>query len=372
MMKPNEEMRLHISRVVTETPSYFYSLKIIFERTRALVKNLGTPVVIELSSCPLQEILSRLPKDIRLPVSAVSKDELIIMIGSKNDANYFRSPHVPRSTMRSILGAGVSLIAESPRQIDSLISLRGRRNVRSVGVSLALSSVLQDRQNLIDCKEVHLGMSYAQVVESISKLANAEIELGGLAVNFKKKFKKNYSEKILIEIIKTLERLEIQTGYKFKRLHLGEWFGAENAEQSGKAYRTHIKKISQRLNVYHTGGQSIFEQAGILATKVVDILNADGTRCAICDASIANAFIATRAASGLRNNTEFLVYPQREVGETIVVGASGIDGDVFATVPYNIQPEDLLLKENMGGFARTYSPHALCGLGPAKSFILVE
>lgn len=356
-----------------QTPAYYYAPNIIADDMAAIRARLGGQVVMSLTACPLQEMLSRLPEEARFGVVTASRSEMNMVAAWQSDHAYVGLPGLDSQLGRAILGMGHRLIAESPAQIKMMAALRGRRTLK--GVILAVNPSL-----VMDGVTSHRGMQARALKEAVDLAREHGVEIDGLSLAWSGRFQPDRA----IQALAGMRGLMVETGAAFgrplSRLIMGEWTDVLTTAQDVAGYKVMVEHGPEQEIVIHQGGQSLFERCGVLVTKVVDTQPCYGSQRAVCDASILTAQPAVQSASGRMASIRHLngtgvpadFMPQKDQGPTsTLVGATGIDGDVFGTVPFSVAPGDLLAIENMGAYARTMSPSGALG-GESAAALLFD
>lgn len=343
------------------TPGYYYSVDQTARNIRAVKAAFGTELIVELTACPLQQMLSRLPSDCRFGVVTASRPEMNMVVAWETEHAYVRYPGLDQPLARAVIGAGHRLIAETPSQIDLLAKLKGKRALKPAVLSVNPASVGGPAG-------IH-GMDRPTVMDAISRAAAADVAIDGLSLAWSGAFDADTAIACLHGLAALAAEIGETHGATMETLIMGEWLDADTDPQIA-AYRDAIAKISGPTNVVHMAGASVFKNAGVLVTKVVDIVPHLGGAKAICDASLANAFQGTEAAGPRHNPDDLATLQPCAPGTTAtIVGASGLSGDVFGQLDSTLRPGECLVMRNMGAFARTMTPAGLQGRDTAPSFL---
>lgn len=347
-----------------KTPGYYYSVDVMAADMRTLQAVLGTPLVMQLSACPLPDVLSRLPEDVRFGVVSASRAEMNMVIAWATEHAYVHAPALDPQLARAVLGAGHRAIVETPRQIALLAELRGRRVVKPVLLGLDMS-VLGEEGN-------GRGLDRDGALVAVDAAREAGIAIGGVALLRREAFHAGRACASVHAAAALVSELEARAGASMSTLLLGEWTGTLGDEDGLALYRAAIATLPPHLQPLHEAGDAVFGRAGVFVTRVVDTVRVGPVQRAICDATLASAFLLSEAAgSQRRGGAPAVLDPAAEgPGATLVEGGSGLPGDRYGTIAGPVATGELVVIPDAGAWCRTYAPGALKGLGAAPSFLL--
>lgn len=352
---------------VLKTPAYYYSVDRIAQDMRAVRALLGTPLIMQLSACPLPDVLSRLPEDARVGVVSSSRPEMNMIIAWATEHAYLHALNLDPQLARAALGAGHRVIIETPRQISLLAELRGRREVKPVLLGLHPMAFNGGGGG-------HRGLDRAGVIAAIDAALAADIVIGGVAVMQRGMFDAELALHNLSALNDLIDDIEAKLDAQLSTVLLGEWTGVYDDSAGLQAYRAALASLPPHRLALHEAGDMIFARAGVFVTRVVDSLRIGESDRAICDASLASALLLSEAAGGQRRGGQVMVLTAAagEARDTVIVGESGQPGDVFGILPQTLAAGDLLVIPDAGAWCRTYAPEALQGLGAASAYLLGE
>lgn len=352
---------------VLKTPAYYYSVEQIAQDMRAVEALLGTPLVMQLAACPMPDLLSRLPEDVRVGVVSASRSEMNMVIAWATEHAYVHALNLDPQLARAALGAGHRIIVETPRQVSLLAELRGRREVKPLLLGLHPMAFGGRGGG-------HRGLDRSGAFAAIDAALAAGIVIGGVAVLQRAQFDAEEALYNLAALNELIGEIEAKIGAQLSTMLLGEWTGALDDSVGLEAYRAALAKLPPNRFALHEAGDTTFSRAGVFVTRVVDSVRIGEGERAICDASLASALLLSEAAGEQRRGSpvRVLTADAGEVRETTIVGASGQSGDVFGVMPRTLAAGDLLIIPDAGAWCRTYAPEALQGLGAASAFLLGE
>ncbi|MEQ5870017.1 hypothetical protein J4E08_08890 [Sagittula sp. NFXS13] len=327
------------------TPAYYFNLQAIIDdiaRVRAL---LGGNVLQEVAACPLQEMLSRLPEPERFGAITSSRGELNMVAGWDTDHAYVHLPGLTSQLTRAVLGVGHRLIVESPAQIEGLVKVRGQRKVMPLMLSVHPSLVMPGAGG-------HLGMLRETLMQAVARAMEHGLVIDGLALAHKGAFDSDRAIAALDGMRALATDVERQTGRAAHRLIMGEWTDILHTAQDTAPYRAVVEAGPHDEILTHVGGLSIFERAGVLVTRVVDVQpGADGPR-ATCDAVVRGDFRANPALDGPRNLS------RDTLGQhlTTLTGTTARDGATLGTTLGEVQVGDEIAFDGLGAYFRGFDP----------------
>jgi diaminopimelate decarboxylase len=352
---------------VLKTPGYYYSVEQIAQDMRKVAALLGTPLVMQLSACPLPDVLSRLPEDVRVGVVSASRAEMNMVIAWATEHAYVHALNLNPQLARAALGAGHRIIVETPRQVSLLAELRGRREVKPLLLGLHPMAFGGHGGG-------HRGLDRRGAFAAIDAALAAGIAIGGVAVRRKAWFDAEEALRNLAGLNELIGEIEAKIGARLSTMLLGEWVEGLDDSVGLEAYRAALAKLPPHRLALHEAGDTTFSRAGVFVTRVVDSVRIGEGERAICDASLASALLLSEAAGERRKGRamKVLTAAAGEERETTIVGESGQLGDVFGVLPRTLAAGDVLVIPDAGAWCRTYAPEALQGLGAASAFLLGE
>ena len=109
-----------------------YSIDEISRRIRALKAALQTEVLISFKACGNYDIISRLPADCFDGIELASRGELHTMAGHKPKHFYVNTPALTDTLVRAAIGAKASFVVDSPKHLDMIAKLRGKRELQPI------------------------------------------------------------------------------------------------------------------------------------------------------------------------------------------------------------------------------------------------
>lgn len=352
---------------VLQTPAYYYSVKQTAQNMRQVEALLGTPLVMQLSACPLPDLLSRLPEDVRVGVVSESRAEMNMVIAWATEHAYVHALNLDPPLARAALGAGQRVIVETPRQVSLLAELRGRREVKPLLLGLHPMAFGGHGGG-------YRGLDRSGVFAAVEAAMLAGIPLGGVAVLHSARFDAEQAVQNLVGVNALIGEIEMKMGTRLSTMLLGEWHGGLDDDIGLTAYRAALAKLPPHRQALHEAGETIFSRAGVFVTRVVDSVRIGAGERAICDASLASALLLSEAAGEQRKGGMLSVLnaADGERRETTVVGQSGLVGDVYGVLPRTLAVGDVLIIPDAGAWCRTYAAEALRGVGAASAFLLGE
>ncbi len=347
------------------TPAFYYSVDVMAADLRALQEALGTRLVMQLSACPLPDVLSRLPEDVRFGVVTASRAEMNMVIAWATEHAYLHAPALDPQLARAVLGAGHRVIVETPRQIALLAELRGRREVKPVLLGLNMAAVGNE-------DGTGRGLDRDGALAAVDAAREHGIAVGGVALLRREAFDADRACASLPAVAALATELEARAGAPMSTLLLGEWTGSLDDKSGLARYREALATLPPHLQPLHETGDTAFARAGVFVTRVVDTVRVGTMHRAICDASLASAFLLSDAAgSQRRGGPPAVLEPSAAAGVTTVLdGGSGLPGDRYGAISGTVAEGDLVVIPDAGAWCRTYAPSALKGLGGAPSFLL--
>lgn len=348
-----------------KTPGYYYCVEQMTHAVRATKAALGTNLVMDLAACPLPEVLSRLPEDARFGVLAASRLEMNMVIAWATENAYLHAPNLDPQLARAVLGAGQRVMVETPSQIERLAQLRGRREVKPVMLAVNPAALGRDADSC-------LGLDRDGVFAAVAEAKAAGVALGGLALLRRAPFNREEALATVQAMRALAAQVEAEAAQPLSTLILGEWTtGLEDAEGLA-AYRQALADLPQHWQPLHVAGDAIFAKAGVFLTRVVEVVPHGTVQKAICDASLASAWLLSEAAGLKRKGAHVAVLGTEPIANqpTVVVGASGFAEDVYARLPHGVAVDDVLVVADAGAWSRTLAPSALKGLGAATPYLL--
>lgn len=350
-----------------KTPGYYYSVEQIAQDMSKVEALLGTPLVMQLSACPLPDVLSRLPEDVRVGVVSTSRAEMNMVIAWATEHAYVHALNLDPQLARAALGAGHRIIVETPRQVSLLAELRGRREVKPLLLGLHPMAFGGRGGG-------HRGLDRRGVFAAIDAALAADIVIGGVAVLRKARFDTEEALRSLEGLNELIGEIEAKIDSRLSTMLLGEWVEGLDDSVGLEAYRAVLAKLPPHRLALHEAGETTFSRAGVFVTRVVDSVRIGEGERAICDASLASALLLSEAAGEQRKGgaMKVLTAAAGEARETTIVGESGQLGDVFGVLPRTLAAGDVLVIPDAGAWCRTYAPEALQGLGAASAFLLGE
>lgn len=349
-----------------KTPGYYYDVEQMTLAIRAVKAALGTSLVMDLAACPLPEVLSRLPEDVRFGVVSASRPEMNMVIAWATEHAYLYAPNLDSQLARAVLGAGHRVVVETPQQVGLLAELRGRREVKPV--ILAVNPAALGRP-----ADSWYGLDRDGVFAAVEAALSAGVPVGGVAIARRADFDAAEALETLRALLALAGEIETRIGAPLSTLILGEWTGGLDDSAGLAAYREALGQIPPHLLPLHVAGDAIFARAGVFLTRIVETARHGAAQKAICDASLASAWLLSEAAGAQRKGgAPAVLEPAAGAAaqESVVVGASGLAGDVYARLPHTVAVGDILIIPDAGAWSRTYAPTALKGLGAAPPFLL--
>lgn len=348
-----------------QTPAFYYAPDVIAADMARLNRRLGSPVVMALSACPLQEMLSRLPETARFGVLTASRSEMNMVAAWDTDHAYVHLPGMDSQLGRAILGMGHRLIAESPAQIRMMADLRGRRVLKGILLSVNPGAVMPG------CDPVFRGMSAAALQQAVQAARDCGVAVDGLSLAWRGRFDSARAIEALRGMRALMQQVGAALGQPLTRLLMGEWTDILTTQADSAAYRARVADAPEGEILAHLGGDSLFRRAGVLVTRVTDTQDGMGQQRAVCDASMLIARAAVMSPTGHRAAVRRLATTAPAPADTrcTLTGFSGFDEDVFGTLPFAVAPGDLLAFEDMGAHVRTLSPSGALGGQPAPALL---
>ncbi|MGL6208440.1 MAG: hypothetical protein ACRC14_01260 [Paracoccaceae bacterium] len=333
------------------TPAYYVNLNAITEDITAVRAALGGEVLQDVSACPLQEMLSRLPSAQRFGAVTASRGELNMVAGWDTDHAYVRQPGLSSQLARAVIGAGHRLIAESPSQIAMLAQVRGARKVAPVLLSVHPSVVIAGMGG--DC-----GMIRPVLDQAVAVAVAEGIAIDGLALAHAGAFDPDQALAALRGMRALAAGISAQTGQPVMRLVMGEWLDVLTTPHPTDRYRAEVAAGPQGEVPAHLGGASIFRRAGVMVSRVVDVQPGPSGPRAVCDAILRPAFGDSLAASAPDRALRLInrVPAPADATSTLIVGTSGAPGDRLGHVAHGLQIGDIVALDSMGAQFRGFDP----------------
>lgn len=327
------------------SPAYYFNLSSIIEGIDRVRARLGGEVVQNVSACPLQEMLSRLPAPGRFGAITASRAELNMVAGWETDYAYVHLPGMTPQLARAVLGVGHRLIVESPAQIDTLAKVRGQREVQPILLSVHPSVVAPIQAG-------HVGMMRQALDQAIASAQAHGIPIDGLSLAQSRRFDPELARTALQGMRALAAEISATTGHRATRIIMGEWTDVLDTMHPTEPYRKEVMAGPEDECIQHVGGVSIFQRAGVLVTRVVDMQPCmEGTR-AVCDAIARTDFRTNPNAQSPRNLSRHV----QGQGTTTLVGTGSGEGDVLGTTGQGVEVGDLIAFDDMGAYYRGFDP----------------
>ncbi len=327
------------------SPAYYFNLQAITEDIDRVRNTLGGEVLQDVSACPLQEMLSRLPTPGRFGAITASRAELNMVAGWETDHAYVQLPGMTPQLTRAVLGVGHRLIVESPAQVATLAKVRGQRKVQPIMLCVHPSVVSS-------MHGAHVGMLREALDQAIAIAQENNITIDGLSVPHTSNFDADLALELLQGMRNLAAEISATTGHPALRLIMGEWTDVLHTSQPTQAYRAAVVSGPEGECMQHVGGVSIFRRGGVLVTRVLDIqASATGAR-AVCDCIVRGDFQASFSLGDARN----LSRSETGLHSTTLVGTTSSDGDVLGDTNTAIEVGDFIAFDDMGAYFRGFDP----------------
>jgi len=327
------------------SPAYYFNIQAIIDDIDLVRATLGGEVLQDVSACPLQELLSRMPVPGRFGAITASRAELNMVAGWETDHAYAHLPGMTQQLTRAVLGVGHRLIAESPTQIETLVKVRGQRKVQPIMLSVHPSVVASMTGG-------HVGMIRDALDRAISIAGEHGIPIEGLSLAHSSSFDTGLAVEALQGMRALAAEISVTTGHPILRLIMGEWPDVLHTAQATAPYRDEVMAGPKGECIQHIGGASIFQRGGVLVTRVVDVQpGTDGNR-AVCDSIVRSDFRANPKMSAPRN----LSRSEMGQGRTTLVGTGSGADDVLGCTELLIEVGDFIAFDGMGAYFRGFDP----------------
>jgi diaminopimelate decarboxylase len=369
-----------LGRHALATPAYVLNVDEMARQLCAVRAALGTPLVLSLSACPYPDVQVRLPVEARFGVRCSSKAEMNVVAAWNTDFLYVSLPSMDASTMRAMLAGKFRLIADSADQLEMLASVRGRRPVAPVTLSINIGAI--DRISGYRARDDdHIGMGLEELKRSLALARSLEIPVGGLQVFGGRHSFASRSVAIARSMCLLVPYVEAVLGYALATVNLGggleeDW---QDREHQFPAYRRELAGFGPHLQLMHDVGRSVTASAGCFVTTVVATKAFHEGRVAICDGGMTQAHALSLSAGAERIACTPLVRSMN--GElrqaiaangstgTVVAGASSSRYDRLACIGDELVKGDILYFPNAGAYSFTRAPAAYAGLAPASIYV---
>ena len=358
-----------------QTPAYVYAMDEMAEQMRGLSRELGTPIVSVVAACSNPDVLSRRAEDVRFGARCASRFEMNLVSGWKSDHLYVGMPAMDSVSARAALGGRFRIVIDSPAQLETLVQLRGARQLAPTILSLH-SSLLggdTDRKHL-------LGMDRAALDRALELALRESVVVGGLHMYAGRRSFGSRGLQVARCLAELAPAVEQKLGYALQEINLGggleeDWWlhGHDFAE-----YRRALEGFAPHLKLMHELGRSVQANAGAFLTRVVAVKTLAGQTVAVCDGGRVQALGLASPNRRWRGGA-LLLQRDREVMPlapsdshspgSVVCGATAGEDDVLARVAERLRVGDVLAFTGAGAYMQTLSPTQYLGFAQAQSYV---
>jgi diaminopimelate decarboxylase len=372
-----------LGRHALATPTYVFNVDEMAQQLCAVREALGTPLVLSLSACPYPDVQVRLPAEARLGVRCSSMAEMNVVAAWNTDFAYLSLPSMDAPTMRAMLAGKFRLIADSADQLEMLASVRGKRPIAPVTLSINMGAI--DRicgHRTLD--DDHIGMELVELKRSLALARSHEIPIGGLQVFAGRCSFTSRSRPIVKSMCLLVPYVEAVLGYALSTVNLGGGLEEDWQERGHEfpAYRRELAGFGPHLQLMHDVGRSVTASAGCFVTTVVATKAFHGRRVAICDGGMAQAHAPALSAGTehiastplIRSKNGQLRQASAASGSsgTVIAGASSSRYDGLGCIGDELVKGDVLYFPNAGAYSLSSAPAAYTGLARAAVHVWQE